>query len=629
MAADISALVRSDGLRPRRRGGPRPRRARRPPAGRSTGPTRSTASPSSTSPTPGELAADGRRPRRQVLALAVPPAARPARAPRRRRRRGLPGLLPRAADLRPRGPRSRGDRRVRARLLQPRRAACGFNDYRADTVDAEHDEVDHAAGNRLGMPVLALWGADGVMGTTLPILDLWREYADDVRGRALERCGHFLPRNGPMRSSTSCARSWPGQDDGGDKSGTPVETDPTELGFDPARLRRIDEHFARYVDAGGSPGWLAVRRPATGRSRTSHRRPAATSRPSAVELDTLFRIYSMTKPITSVAAMMLYEEGAFELKDPVRRFIPAFADMRVYAGAPRWPVTEPGSRTGPRVAPAHAHRGPHLRLPPRPPRRRDVPERRLRVGHPRPVSTSPRAATCGPRCRCCSNQGPSGTTACRPTSSVVSSRSVSGQTLDDFFAERIFGPLGMDDTAFSSRRATHGPLGRAVHADTGDGQATRMDAMGERAQVAARYLSGGWRPGVDRRPTTTGSRRCCSAAASSTGCGCSAPRTVRLHDAQPPARRRRPRGVRSAAVRGDDLRRRRLRPRVLGRRGPGSKNKVLGQPASTRGAAPRAPLSGSTPEDITAVFITQLLPSSTHPIRSQLRRPLAYQALVD
>jgi len=48
-----------------------------------------------------------------------------------------------------------------------------------------------------------------------------------------------------------------------------------------------------------------------------------------VEPDTLFRIYSMTKPIMSVAAMMLYEEGAFELKDPVSRFIPAFADSRV------------------------------------------------------------------------------------------------------------------------------------------------------------------------------------------------------------------------------------------------------------------------------------------------------------
>ena len=46
----------------------------------------------------------------------------------------------------------------------------------------------------------------------------------------------------------------------------------------------------------------------------------------------MWRIYSMTKPITSVAAMMLYEEGGFELTDPVSSFIPSFAGVRVYAG---------------------------------------------------------------------------------------------------------------------------------------------------------------------------------------------------------------------------------------------------------------------------------------------------------
>src|SRR5207247_1270692 len=48
--------------------------------------------------------------------------------------------------------------------------------------------------------------------------------------------------------------------------------------------------------------------------------------------DTLWRIYSMTKPITSVAAMILYEEGRLALTDPVSAFIPAFEDVRVYDG---------------------------------------------------------------------------------------------------------------------------------------------------------------------------------------------------------------------------------------------------------------------------------------------------------
>ena len=65
-----------------------------------------------------------------------------------------------------------------------------------------------------------------------------------------------------------------------------------------------------------------------------------------VETGTLWRIYSMTKPITSVAAMMLSEEGAFELTDPVSSFIPAFADVRVFDGgsdlkAVTVPATEP------------------------------------------------------------------------------------------------------------------------------------------------------------------------------------------------------------------------------------------------------------------------------------------------
>ena len=46
--------------------------------------------------------------------------------------------------------------------------------------------------------------------------------------------------------------------------------------------------------------------------------------------DTIFRIYSMTKPLTSTAIMMLYEEGRFQLDDPISKFIPAFANQRVF-----------------------------------------------------------------------------------------------------------------------------------------------------------------------------------------------------------------------------------------------------------------------------------------------------------
>src|SRR5437868_2091709 len=123
-----------------------------------------------------------------------------------------------------------------------------------------------------------------------------------------------------------------------------LEVDPAEAGFDADRLSRIDRHFARYVDDGRLPGWLlAVTRGGRIVHLTAHgSRDVEAGLP--VEVDTLFRIYSMTKPITSVAAMMLYEEGAFELKDPVSRFIPSFGDVKVYrSGSQVNPVLEPAS----------------------------------------------------------------------------------------------------------------------------------------------------------------------------------------------------------------------------------------------------------------------------------------------
>lgn len=66
---------------------------------------------------------------------------------------------------------------------------------RADPVDAALDDESYDAGQRIEAPLLALWGADGVMAS-LPILDLWREYhrrPEAVRGRAIEGRGHFVP----------------------------------------------------------------------------------------------------------------------------------------------------------------------------------------------------------------------------------------------------------------------------------------------------------------------------------------------------------------------------------------------------------------------------------------------------
>src|SRR3954468_2306491 len=120
------------------------------------------------------------------------------------------------------------------------------------------------------------------------------------------------------------------------------ETDPAELGLDADRLRRIDRHFERYVEDGRLPGYLPVvaRDGRIAHVASAGRRDLEPGAP--VELDTLWRIYSMTKPVTTVAAMMLWEEGAFELRDPVERYIPSFADARVYLrGSAQKPLTVP------------------------------------------------------------------------------------------------------------------------------------------------------------------------------------------------------------------------------------------------------------------------------------------------
>ena len=72
---------------------------------------------------------------------------------------------------------------------------------------------------------------------------------------------------------------------------------------------------------------------------------ADVERNKPVRPDTIYRIYSMTKPLTSTAIMMLYEEGRFQLDDPISKFIPAFANPRVYAGGSRGKIdTVPAER---------------------------------------------------------------------------------------------------------------------------------------------------------------------------------------------------------------------------------------------------------------------------------------------
>jgi CubicO group peptidase (beta-lactamase class C family) len=101
-----------------------------------------------------------------------------------------------------------------------------------------------------------------------------------------------------------------------------VVGDPAELGFDPARLAAIDAFIAdRYVDAGRYPGYTLL---------ISRHGQIAHLSTNGYDQDAIFRFFSMSKPVTSVALLSLMEKGLVKLGDPVSAYIPAFADLRVW-----------------------------------------------------------------------------------------------------------------------------------------------------------------------------------------------------------------------------------------------------------------------------------------------------------
>ena len=106
---------------------------------------------------------------------------------------------------------------------------------------------------------------------------------------------------------------------------------PEDVGLSSKRLARIDEHLRdRYLESGKISGCLSL---VARRGKLAHCSPLGhmeLEQKRAIEEDTLFRIYSMSKPITSVATMMLYERGLFQTRDPVHKFIPAMKDVGVF-----------------------------------------------------------------------------------------------------------------------------------------------------------------------------------------------------------------------------------------------------------------------------------------------------------
>ncbi|QQS15248.1 MAG: beta-lactamase family protein [Rhodospirillales bacterium] len=120
---------------------------------------------------------------------------------------------------------------------------------------------------------------------------------------------------------------------------------PEDVGLSSSRLERVSAWADALVASGKLAGLTTV---VMRRGQVAHLHVTGKSdlaRGTPMRADTIFRIYSMTKPLTSVAIMMLYEEGRFQLDDPITRYAPMFKDMRVASGGMRGKIdTVPANR---------------------------------------------------------------------------------------------------------------------------------------------------------------------------------------------------------------------------------------------------------------------------------------------
>jgi CubicO group peptidase (beta-lactamase class C family) len=230
-----------------------------------------------------------------------------------------------------------------------------------------------------------------------------------------------------------------------------MTTRPEAVGMSSERLQRVDDVTHAYVDKGKLPGVQTlvsrggelVHHDCYGWTDVEAQTPATP--------ETIYRIYSMTKPITSVALMMLYEEGVFLLENPLSRFLPEFEDVQVWDGG-----TADAPQTRPAARPVTVHDvlthlsgltyGFHFQHPLDELYRRNAlgdfgqePDYDLAEGISR-LASLPLLFDPGTRW----NYSMS-TDVCGRLVEVMS-----GQTLDRFFQTRIFEPLGMVDTGFSA-----------------------------------------------------------------------------------------------------------------------------------------------------------------------------------
>jgi CubicO group peptidase (beta-lactamase class C family) len=245
---------------------------------------------------------------------------------------------------------------------------------------------------------------------------------------------------------------------------------PEEIGLSTARLARLGEVMAGEIERGRVPGAVALvaRRGRLGYFESFGRRDAAGGEPMAK--DAIFRIYSMTKPITSVAAMMLWEEGRFLLSDPIAKYLPDLSRLDVAV-----------DRDG------EIERVPALRAVTIQDLLRHTSGLTYEFRGTGPVHKMYRSAKVDRRAQSSADQVATlgrmpllyqpGTRWEYGRSTDVVGRLVevlSGQKLSAFFEQRILAPLGMVDTAFHVPPRHHSRLAEAFGRDPDSGVTVQL-----------------------------------------------------------------------------------------------------------------------------------------------------------
>jgi len=261
--------------------------------------------------------------------------------------------------------------------------------------------------------------------------------------------------------------------------------------FDTGRLDRIGAVGRRYVDAGKFPCSVVQVADRSGPVYFDSYGMADIESETPIRADSIFRIYSMTKPITSIVLMQLYEEGHFLLEDPLEQFLPEFANPKVMiGGTAEKPVTRAAARSiSIRDILTHTSGLTYgfLHETPIDERYRKkklgdfvTPDYSLREGMKQlasePILFDPGTAW---------NYSMS-TDVCGAVVEVIT-----GQTLAQAFAERVFEPLGMIDTGFSVPASTADRF-TSLYATLQPGQFSRIDSLTKSSYLSPpAFLSGG------------------------------------------------------------------------------------------------------------------------------------------